>query len=296
MDDIYIICKNIKEIIIDEFRANINKLVNKVNLDEDIISLITHLSTELEDAFELCMNGHIVSSMILLRSIFENMLFSMNVIYNPQIIEEYKKIKNNIKPIELKKEVIENWDQYFSEIMESKEQTREDIINIYDILSKFVHANCIRTTAGMIEKDKEKIEVVKYLYMQSITSVILIYIDFIYKYLKIEKQQLIYSIITYYSICILLYIGINKDKVGDLSEYNKYMYLYNNQKEIDNYTNIISKDMNKVKEIDKNDWTTMLENMGHELNSSKYSEKICKINVYVIRLINKFTEINKQKQ
>ncbi len=29
--------------------------------------------------------------MILLRSTFENMLFSMNILYNPELLEEYKK-------------------------------------------------------------------------------------------------------------------------------------------------------------------------------------------------------------
>ena len=39
--------------------------------------------------------------------------------------------------------VIENWDKYFTEIMESKEQTEIEIKNIYDILSKFIHAKSL---------------------------------------------------------------------------------------------------------------------------------------------------------
>ena len=108
-----------------------------MNLDEDIISLINHLGDELENAYELCLKGNIVSSMILLRSTFENMLFSMNIVYNPELLSEYKKIKNNIQPKKLKNEVIDNWERYFSGIMESKEQTEIEIKNTYDILSKF---------------------------------------------------------------------------------------------------------------------------------------------------------------
>lgn len=172
MEEIYIICKKINEIIIDKLKEDINKFTNQVNLDEDIISLINHIGDELENAYDLCFEGNIVLSMILLRSTFENMLFSMNILYNPELLEEYKKIKNNIQPKRLKNEIIENWDKYFTEIMESKEQTEIEIKNIYDILSKFIHANCVRTTASMIEKDKEKVEIIKYLYIQNITSVI----------------------------------------------------------------------------------------------------------------------------
>ena len=127
------ICKKINKIIINELKEYINKFTNVVKLDEDIISLINHIVDELENAYDLCYEGNIVSSMILLRSTFENMLFSMNILYNPELLEEYKKIKNNIQPKKLKNEVIENWDKYFTEIMESKEQTEIEVKNIYDI-------------------------------------------------------------------------------------------------------------------------------------------------------------------
>lgn len=85
------ICKKINKIIINELKEYINKFTNVVKLDEDIISLINHIVDELENAYDLCYEGNIVSSMILLRSTFENMLFSMNILYNPELLEEYKK-------------------------------------------------------------------------------------------------------------------------------------------------------------------------------------------------------------
>ncbi len=291
MEEIYIICKKINEIIIDKLKEDINKFTNKVNLDEDIISLINHIGDELENAYDLCFEGNIVSSMILLRSTFENMLFSMNILYNPELLEEYKKIKNNIQPKRLKNEIIENWDKYFTEIMESKEQTEIEIKNIYDILSKFIHANCVRTTASMIEKDKEKVEIIKYLYIQNITSVILMYMDFINKYLKTENS-IIYSIFLYELICLGIYFFINKDKVEELAQYNDYMYLHINGKEIENYKNIINRDIDKITELDENSWKIILENLQENINGSKYIKRIGELNDVILNLINK---LNKAK-
>lgn len=291
MEEIYIICKKINEIIIDKLKEDINKFTNKVNLDEDIISLINHIGDELENAYDLCFEGNIVSSMILLRSTFENMLFSMNILYNPELLEEYKKIKNNIQPKSLKNEIIENWDKYFTEIMESKEQTEIEIKNIYDILSKFIHANCVRTTASMIEKDKEKVEIIKYLYIQNITSVILMYMDFINKYLKTENS-IIYSIFLYELICLGIYFFINKDKVEELAQYNDYMYLHINGKEIENYKNIINRDIDKITELDENSWKIILENLQENINGSKYIKRIGELNDVMLNLINK---LNKAK-
>lgn len=291
MEEMYSICKNINEIIIDKLKDDINKFTNKVNLDEDIISLINHLGDELENAYELCLKGNIVSSMILLRSTFENMLFSMNILYNPELLSEYKKIKNNIQPKKLKNEVIDNWKRYFSEIMESKEQTEIEIKNTYDILSKFIHANCVRTTASMLEKDKKKVEIIKYLYIQNITSVTLMYMDFINKYLKVE-DDLIYSIFLYELICLSIYILINKDKVKELEQYNDYMYLHINGKEIDDYKNIINQDISKIAELDESSWKIILENLQEAINGSKYSKKIEELNDAVLNLVNK---LNKMK-
>lgn len=291
MEEIYIICKKINEIIIDKLKEDINKFTNKVNLDEDIISLINHIGDELENAYELCLKGNIVSSMILLRSTFENMLFSMNIVYNKELLEEYKKIKNKIQPKKLKNEVIENWDKYFTEIMESKEQTEIEIKNTYDILSKFIHANCVRTTASMIERDKEKVEIIKYLYMQNITSVILMYMDFINKYLKVENN-LIYSIFLYELICLGIYIFINKDKVEELAQYNDYMYLHINGKEIENYKNIINRDISKIIEVDESSWKIILENLQENINGSKYIKRIGELDDIILNLINK---LNKAK-
>lgn len=291
MEEIYIICKKINEIIIDKLKEDINKITNKVNLDEDIISLINHIGDELENAYDLCFEGNIVSSMILLRSTFENMLFSMNILYNPELLEEYKKIKNNIQPKSFKNEIIENWDKYFTEIMESKEQTEIEIKNIYDILSKFIHANCVRTTASMIEKDKEKVEIIKYLYIQNITSVILMYMDFINKYLKTENS-IIYSIFLYELICLGIYFFINKDKVEELAQYNDYMYLHINGKEIENYKNIINRDIDKITELDENSWKIILENLQENINGSKYIKRIGELNDVILNLINK---LNKAK-
>lgn len=291
MEEMYSICKNINEIIIDKLKDDINKFTNKVNLDEDIISLINHLGDELENAYELCLKGNIVSSMILLRSTFENMLFSMNIVYNPELLSEYKKIKNNIQPKKLKNEVIDNWERYFSGIMESKEQTEIEIKNTYDILSKFIHANCVRTTASMLEKDKEKAEIIKYLYIQNITSVTLMYMDFINKYLKVE-DDLIYSIFLYELICLAIYILINKDKVKELEQYNDYMYLHINGEEIDGYKNIINQDISKIAELDESSWKIILENLQESINGSKYSKKIEELNDAVLNLINKFNEMN----
>ena len=72
-------------------------------------------------------------------------------------------IKSNIQPKKLKNEVIENWEKYFIEIIESKEQTEIGVKNIYDILSRSIHVNCVRIIVSMIEKDEEKIEIIKYL-------------------------------------------------------------------------------------------------------------------------------------
>ena len=49
-----------------ELKDDINKFTNKVNLDEDIISLINHLGDELENAYELCLKvvKNIVTNMI----------------------------------------------------------------------------------------------------------------------------------------------------------------------------------------------------------------------------------------
>lgn len=291
MEEIYIICKKINEIIIDKLKEDINKFTNKVNLDEDIISLINHIGDELENAYDLCFEGNIVSSMILLRTTFENTLFSMNILYNPELLEEYKKIKNNIQPKSLKNEIIENWDKYFTEIMENKEQTEIEIKNIYDILSKFIHANCVRTTASMIEKDKEKVEIIKYLYIQNITSVILMYMDFINKYLKTENS-IIYSIFLYELICLGIYFFINKDKVEELAQYNDYMYLHINGKEIENYKNIINRDIDKITELDENSWKIILENLQENINGSKYIKRIGELNDVILNLINK---LNKAK-
>ncbi len=285
------ICKKINEIIINELKEHINKFTNIVNLNEDIISLINHIVDELENAYDLCYGGNIVSSMILLRSTFENMLFSMNILYNPELLEEYKKIKNNIQPKRLKNEVIENWNKYFTEIMESKEQTEIEVKNIYDILSKFIHANCVRTTASMIEKDKEKIEIIKYLYIQNITSVILIYMDFINKYLKTENN-LIYSVFLYELICLYIYIFINKDKIEALKQYNDYMYLHINGSEIDNYRNIMNKDINKITELDENSWKDILEDLQENINESKYSKTIRELNGEILNLVNKLNKMN----
>lgn len=285
------ICKKINEIIIDKLKEDVNKFTNIVNFDADIISLINHITDELENSYDLCYKGNIVSSMILLRSTFENMLFSMSIVYNPELLEEYKKIKNNIQPKKIKNEIIENWDKYFTEIMESKEQTEIEIKSTYDILSKFIHANCIRTTASMIEKDKEKVDIIKYLYIQNITSVILIYMDFINKYLKTDNS-LIYSIFLYELICLFVYIGINKEKVEELMQYNDYMYLHINGNEIENYKSIINKDIDKIAEIDENSWKFILENLQENINESKYSKVIEELNDVIIKLVNKFNGMN----
>ncbi len=291
MEEIYVICKNINEIIIDKLKDDINKFTNKINLNEDITSLINHIGDELENSYELCLKGNIVSSIILLRSTFENMLFSMNIVYTPDLLNEYKKIKNNIQPKKLKNEIIDNWNQYFSDIMESKEQTEIEIKNTYDILSKFIHANCVRTTASMLEQDKEKVEIIKYLYIQNITSIILMYMDFINKYLKVE-DNLIYSIFLYELICLAIYILINKDKVKELEQYNDYMYLHINVKEIERYKDIINQDISKITEIDENSWKIILEDLQETINGSKYSNKIGELNKLVLNLINKLNEMS----
>lgn len=283
--EIYNVCKKINDIIIDILNDNTKKLVNKLELNEDIISLIRHISNEIEDIYNLCMNGHIVSAMILLRSTFENMMFIMNILHNPELSEKYKKIKNNIQPRELKNEIIQNWDTYFSDIMENENQTRQEIKEIYGILSKFVHTNCIRTTAGMMEKDKDRISVIKYLYMQNITSVILIYIDFIDKYLKQEKNELIYSIVFYEWLALFMYIGINKEKIQELEKYNEYVYLYNNQKEFENYKNIMEKDIKEIGNIEKNSWKIIIEHIEEIINMSQYKENIQLLNEDIINLI-----------
>ena len=285
------ICKKINEIIINELKEKINKFTNVTNLDENMISLINNIVDELENAYDLCYRDNIVSSMILLRSTFENMLFSMNMLYNPELLEEYKKIKNNIRPKKLKNEVIENWDKYFTEIMESKEQTEIEIKNIYDILSKFVHANCVRTTISMVEKDREKIEIIKYLYIQNITSVILIYMDFINKYLKTENN-LVYSVFLYELICLFIYIFINKSKIEELKQYNDYMYLHINDSEIDNYKNIMNEDINKITELDENLWKEILENLQKNIDESKYSNEIGELNGEILNLVNKLNKMN----
>lgn len=291
MEEIYIISKVTKEIIIDILKCNTNNFINNLNFDEDIVSLIEHIPNELETSYELCLKGNIVSSMILLRSTFENILFLMNIVFDPDIIDEYKKVKNNIKPIKLKSEIIENWDKYFTTIMESKEQTEVEIKNIYDLLSKFVHPNCIRSTTSMIEKDKNKSEIIKYLYMQNITSVLLLYFDFISKYLNTEAN-LIYSIFLYEIICLLVFIQINIDKIKELEQYNDYMYLHINEKDIQGYTNIISKEINQISEINNNEWKKIINNLKEELNKSKYKQKIKELDKITLKLIGLYNKTN----
>ena len=291
MEEIYILYKNLKEIIINELKDNINRFTNKINLDEDIISLINHIGDEIETSYELCLNGKIVSSMILLRSTFENMLFSMNIVYNPDLLNEYKKIKNNIQPKKLKNEVINNWNQYFSDIMESKEQTEIYIKGTYDILSKFTHSNCVRTSVSMAEKNKEIVEVIKYLYMQNIISIILIYMDFINKYLKVE-DNLIYSIFLYEFICLFLYIVINKDNVKEIEQYNEYMYMQINSKEILKYQNIMNKNISEIVDVNEMEWKNVLESLQENINVNKYSKKIGELNKLVLNLINKLNEMS----
>lgn len=175
--------------------------------------------------------------------------------------------------------------------MESKEQTEIEIKNIYDILSKFVHANCVRTTISMVEKDREKIEIIKYLYIQNKTSVILIYMDFINKYLKTENN-LVYSVFLYELICLFIYIFINKSKIEELKQYNDYMYLHINDSEIDNYKNIMNEDINKITELDENLWKEILENLQKNIDESKYSNEIGELNGEILNLVNKLNKMN----
>lgn len=291
MEEINTICKKINEVMIDKLKNDIDKFIKDLNIEEDIKSLICHIPNELENSYKLCLNGNIVSSMIILRSTFENMLFSMHIIHNPESINEYKDIKNSIRPKRVRNEIIENWDKYFSNVMESKEQTDIEIKSTYELLSKFVHPNCVRTTTSIIERDKEKVKVVKYLYMQNITSVILMYMDFINKELEIE-DNFIYSVFAYEIICLFIYIEINRNKVKELEKYNDYMYLYINSDEIEKYKNIMEQNISQITDIEENDWKNTLNLIQESINQSKYNKKIGELNEPVIKLIDKCSKMN----
>lgn len=143
----------------------------------------------------------------------------------------------------------------------------------------------------MIEKDEEKIEIIKYLYIQNITSVILIYMDFINKYLKTENN-LIYSVFLYELICLFIYILINQDKIEELKQYNDYMYLHINGGEIDNYRNIMNKDIHKITELDENSWKDILENLQENIGESQYCKTIGELNGEILNLVNKLNKMN----
>ena len=112
-----------------------------------------------------------------------------------------------------------------------------------------------------------------------------------YKYLKTENS-IIYSIFLYELICLGIYFFINKDKVEELAQYNDYMYLHINGKEIENYKNIINRDIDKITELDENSWKIILENLQENINGSKYIKRIGELNDVILNLINK---LNKAK-
>ena len=70
------------------------------------------------------------------------------------------------------------------------------------------------------------------------------------------------------------------------------MYLHINGKEIENYKNIINRNIDKITELDENSWKIILENLQENINGSKYIKRIGELNDVILNLINK---LNKAK-
>lgn len=289
MEEIYVVTKNLIQIILEEFNERIFKFINKTSLNDDIKNLISNFSEEIKISYELAMKGNIVSSMILLRSTYENMLFSMVAVYNPSLIEKYKMIENGIQPRELKKEVIENWNIYFSDAMESKKYTEIEIKSKYSFLSKFIHVNCTRTAVSIIEKSEEDVEFIKYLFILIIDGIVYLYCDFISKFIE-EKDNLIEGICFYEIIAYFLYVQINVDKVKKLKKYDEYLYLELNNNIIEKYRISTNENISEIKVIDDETWRKVINEAYKTLSESKYSESMKELDECIMRLSSKIND------
>lgn len=289
MEEIYIVTKNLIQIILKKLDEKIFKFTNKTCFNDDIKSLISNFSEEIKISYELAMKGNIVSSMILLRSTYENMLFSMVAVYNPSLIDKYKMIEKGIQPRELKKEVIENWNIYFSDEMENKENVEKEIKSKYIFLSKFIHVNCTRTAISMIEKSEEDVEFIKYLFILIIDGIVCLYCDFISKVIE-EKDNLIEGICFYEIITYSLYVQINADKVKKLKKYDEYLYLELNNNVIEKYRNTINENISEIKAIDDETLRKVTNEVYKTLNESKYSENLKEIDECILRLSRKIND------
>lgn len=289
MEEIYVVTKNSIQIVLKELDEKIFKFKNKACLNDDIKSLVSHFSEEMKILYELSMKGNIVSSMILLRSTYENMLFSMVAVYKPSLIEKYKMIEKGIQPRELKKEVIENWNIYFSDTMENKQNVEKEIKSKYSFLSKFIHVNCTRTAISMIEKSEEDVEFIKYLFILIIDGIVCLYCDFISKFIE-EKSNLIEGICFYEIIAYSLYVQINADKVKKLKKYDEYLYFELNNNVIEKYRNTLNEDISEIKAIDDETLRKVINEVYKNLNESKYSESLKKMDECIMRLSRKIND------
>ena len=93
-------------------------------------------------------------------------------------------------------------------------------------------------------------------------------------------------------ICLFIYIFINQDKIEELKQYNDYMYLHINGSEIDNYRNIMNKDIHKITKLDENSWKDILENLQENIGESQYCKTIGELNGEILNLVNKLNKMN----
>ena len=70
------------------------------------------------------------------------------------------------------------------------------------------------------------------------------------------------------------------------------MYLHINEKDIQGYTNIISKEINQISEINNNEWKKIINNLKEELNKSKYKQKIKELDKITLKLIGLYNKTN----
>lgn len=62
--------------------------------------------------------------------------------------------------------------------------------------------------------------------------------------------------------------------------------------EIDNYRNIMNKDIHKITELDENSWKDILENLQENIGESQYCKTIGELNGEILNLVNKLNKMN----
>lgn len=70
------------------------------------------------------------------------------------------------------------------------------------------------------------------------------------------------------------------------------MYLRINEKDIQGYTDIISKEINQISKINNDEWEKIIKNLEEEINKSKYKQKIKELNKMTLELIGLYNKTN----